>query len=103
MKWSIPHSNRPFIEGNVTTREDSTMTDQENEAPVPKKKPPFWWTREDGQTDMENEGEEEEEEAPMQDEGEDEGEEEGEEEEEGGEEGLEDKETRVNDPSRRTQ
>jgi hypothetical protein len=62
MKWGIPHSNRPFIEGNITTREDSTMTGQENEAPVPKKKLPFWWTREDGQTDMENEGEDEEEE-----------------------------------------
>jgi hypothetical protein len=88
MKWSIPHSNRPFIEGNVTTREDSTMTDQENEAPVPKKKPPFWWTREDGQTDMENEGEEEAEE----EEGEDA---EGEEEEE--------KEAGVNDPRKRRQ
>ena len=38
------------------------MTGQENEAPVPNYKTPFWWTREEGQTDMENEGEEEEEE-----------------------------------------
>ena len=37
------------------------MTGQENEAPVPNYKTPFWWTRE-GQTDMENKGEEEEEE-----------------------------------------
>jgi hypothetical protein len=90
MKWSIPHSNRPFFEGSVTTREDSTMTDQESEAPVPKKKSPFLRTRKDGQTDEEDEGEEEAEE-------EEEEEEDGEGEEEG------DEEARVNDPRKRTQ
>ena len=90
MKWSIPHSNRPFFEGSVTTRNDGTMTDQESEAPGPKKKSPFWWTRKVGQTDEEDEGEEETEEE------EDEGEVE-EEEEEG------DEEARVNDPRKSTQ
>ena len=33
------------------------MTDQESEAPGPKKISPFWWTRKDGQTDEEDEGE----------------------------------------------
>ena len=37
------------------------MTGQENEAPGTNYKSPFWWTREEGQTDLEN-GEEEEEE-----------------------------------------
>ena len=64
------------------------MTDQESEAPVPKKKSPFWWTRKDGQTDEEDEGEEE---------AEEEEEEDGEGEEEG------DEEARVNDPRKRTQ
>jgi hypothetical protein len=63
MKWGTAHSNRTFIEGKTTTRNDSTMTGQENEAPGSNYKSPFWWTREAGQTDAENEeGEEEEEE-----------------------------------------
>jgi hypothetical protein len=61
MKWGTPHSNRAFIEGKTTTRNDGTMTGQENEAPGANRISPFWWTREQGQTDMENEEEEEEE------------------------------------------
>ena len=59
MKWGTPHSNRTFIEGKTTTRNDSTMTGQENEAPGANRPSPFWWDREEGQTDMENEEEEE--------------------------------------------
>ena len=66
------------------------MTDQESEAPGPKKKSPFWWTRKVGQTDEEDEGEEGTEE--------EEDEEEVEEEEEEG-----DEEARVNDPKKNTQ
>ena len=33
MKWGTPHSNRTFIEGKTTTRDDSTMTGQETEEP----------------------------------------------------------------------
>jgi hypothetical protein len=63
MRWGTPHSNRTFIEGKTTTRDDSTMTGQETEEPGSNHSPPFWWTREAGQTDAENgEGEEEEEE-----------------------------------------
>ena len=67
MKWGTPHSNRTFIEGKTTTRTDSTMTGQENEAPGSNYKSPFWWTREAGQTDAEDEGEEEEEEEEEED------------------------------------
>ena len=35
------------------------MTGQENEAPGVNRPTPFWWDREEGQTDMENEEEEE--------------------------------------------
>ena len=62
MKWGTPHSNRPFIEGKTTTRNNSTTTGQEYEAPGADHISPFWWTREVGQTDAENEEEEEEEE-----------------------------------------
>ena len=61
MKWGTPHSNRTFIEGKTTSRNDSTMTGQEDEAPGVNRPTPFWWDREEGQTDMENEEEEEEE------------------------------------------
>ena len=66
------------------------MTDQESEAPMPKKKSPILRDRKDGQTVDEDEGE-------------DEAEEEEEEEEDGEEEGEEDEEARVNDPNKRTQ
>ena len=58
MKWGTAHSNRTFIEGKTTTRNDSTMTGQENEAPGVNRPTPFWWDREEGQTDNENEEEE---------------------------------------------
>ena len=58
MKWGIPHSNRPFIEGKITTKNDNTMTGQENEAPGANRPTPFWWDREEGQTDNENKEEE---------------------------------------------
>ena len=29
MKWRTPHSNRPFIARNTTSRNDGTMTGQE--------------------------------------------------------------------------
>ena len=91
MKWSIPHSNRPFFEGTVTTREDSTMTDQESEAPTPKKKSPILRDRKNNQTVEEEEGDGESQE------------EEEEEEDEEGEEGEEDEVERVNDPGKSTQ
>ena len=58
MKWGTPHSNRTFIEGKTTSRNDSTMTGQEDEAPGVNRPTPFWWDREEGQTDAENEEEE---------------------------------------------
>ena len=69
MKWGTAHRSRSFIEGKTTSRNDSTMTGQEDEAPgvnkdeeedtTPNVRPtPFWWDREEGQTDNENEEEE---------------------------------------------
>ena len=31
MKWRTSHSNRPFIAGNTTSRNDGTMTGQEED------------------------------------------------------------------------
>ena len=31
MKWGTTHSNRPFIVGNTTSRNDGTMTGQEED------------------------------------------------------------------------
>ena len=33
MKWGTAHRSRSFIEGNTTSRDDSTMTGQEDETP----------------------------------------------------------------------
>jgi hypothetical protein len=69
MKWGTAHRSRSFIEGKTTSRNDSTMTGQEDEAPgvnkdeeevtTPNVRPtPFWWDREEGQTDNVKEEEE---------------------------------------------
>ena len=62
MKWGISHSNRPFIEGKTTTRNDSTTTGQEYETPRAEHTSPPRLIREVGRTDAENKEEEDKEE-----------------------------------------
>ena len=60
MKWCTPHSNRPFIEGRTTTRDDSTTTDQENGTPRAERTPQHRPTEEVGRTEAEYEEEDKE-------------------------------------------
>ena len=60
MKWCTPHSNRPFIEGRTTTRDDSTTTDQENGTPRVERTSPHRPAEDVGRTEAENEEEDKE-------------------------------------------